>query len=207
MTPLISSRSSFNIHRDQTNSASTKPTSRMGHAIGYIREKNSNPSNFGNSMMSSRSVVGINDTKSEKHEYHSISDNEDDDFFKPLDLGPYSVNLDLQIVIKLATTMVITSNFRQPRKVVIQKRTLKNVLATLSIFDDIKRSNWPLSNLSKLLMKKLLNQPLQWPMPWQANPCTILIRNPWNSFTNIVLDGHQSPQIHLRKNSASFFQL
>ena len=60
----------------------------MGHAIGYIREKNSNPSNFGNSMMSSRSVVGINDTKSEKHEYHSISDNEDDDFFKPLDLGP-----------------------------------------------------------------------------------------------------------------------
>ena len=34
------------------------------------------------------SVVGINDTKSEKHEYHSISDNEDDDFFKPLDLGP-----------------------------------------------------------------------------------------------------------------------
>ena len=89
------------------------------------------------------------------------------------------------VVIKLATTMVITSNFRQPRKVVIQKRTLRNVLATLSIFDDIKRSNWPPSNLSKLLMKKLLNQPLQWPMPWQVNPCTILIRNPWNSFTNI----------------------
>jgi len=59
MTPLISSRSSFNSHRDQANSASTKPTSRMGHAIGYIREKNSNPSNFGNSMISSRSVVGI----------------------------------------------------------------------------------------------------------------------------------------------------
>ena len=62
----------------------------MGHAIGYvIREKSANPSNFGNSMMSSRSGgTGINDNKSEKHEYHSISDNEDDDFFKPLDLGP-----------------------------------------------------------------------------------------------------------------------
>ena len=34
------------------------------------------------------SVTGAIDNKSEKHEYHSISDNEDDDFFKPLDLGP-----------------------------------------------------------------------------------------------------------------------
>ena len=34
------------------------------------------------------SVTSAIDNKSEKHEYHSISDNEDDDFFKPLDLGP-----------------------------------------------------------------------------------------------------------------------
>merc|ERR1719412_1153915 len=55
----------------------------MGHTIGYIREKSSNPT-FG--VSSSRASEG----KPEKHEYHSIGDNEDDDdeFFKPLDLGP-----------------------------------------------------------------------------------------------------------------------
>ena len=51
------------------------------NCLGYIREKSSNPT-FGVSSKKAES-------KPEKHEYHSISENEEEDeFFKPLDLGP-----------------------------------------------------------------------------------------------------------------------
>ena len=56
----------------------TKPANRMGHTIGYIRDKSST-STFG---------VPVQDAK---HEYHCIDDKEnddEDDLFKPLDLGP-----------------------------------------------------------------------------------------------------------------------
>ena len=71
MAPLIS----------KSSLTQQKPVNRMGHTIGYIREKSSNPT-FGVSSKKTES-------KPEKHEYHSISDNEEDDeLFKPLDLGP-----------------------------------------------------------------------------------------------------------------------
>jgi hypothetical protein len=83
MAPLISSPSS-------TTSTPQKPVNRMGHTIGYIRDKkSSNHPTFGVSSMSSKNKT---ESKPEKHEYHSISDNEEGDeldaFSKPLDLGP-----------------------------------------------------------------------------------------------------------------------
>jgi activated CDC42 kinase 1 len=87
LAPLIS-RSSINASHHQQ----SKPANRMGHTIGYIRERSS----------TNQSLVGMPSTfsayagdhsigKTDKHEYHSISDHEDEEddaFFKPLDLGP-----------------------------------------------------------------------------------------------------------------------
>ena len=80
MTPLISNGVQNNGHHNAPSSTASKPVNRMGHAIGYvIREKSNNPSSFGTD----------HNKGNEKHEYHSISDdNEEDEFFKPLDLGP-----------------------------------------------------------------------------------------------------------------------
>ncbi len=76
-------------------STSTKP-SRMGHTIGYIRDRTSNSSSnavFGNSSQTAAAIRSDSTDlakRNEKHEYHFISDNdveeddEDELFKKPL---------------------------------------------------------------------------------------------------------------------------
>ena len=105
MTPLISN--------NLPSQNPPKPANRMGHAIGYvIRDKNSTNSNFA----------------AEKHEYHSISDNdEDDDFFKPLDLGP-------SLMDEVFSELSSTPNGKNLENGEIKKKDLKGFVSnTLNI--------------------------------------------------------------------------